>query len=47
MTGYCPHCKDRRNLIRVPAPVGTVAFRCKLCNTVIPVGDQPPKKEKP
>jgi len=40
MTGHCSKCRAVRNLERVNGPVGTVAFRCKLCGTAIPVGDQ-------
>lgn len=40
MTGYCDKCKDRRNLDRIPSAVGIVAYRCRLCGTVIPTGDQ-------
>lgn len=46
MTGTCPKCKQIRNLTRVRGPVGTVAYRCKLCGTAIPLGDPSTPEKK-
>lgn len=40
MTGHCPACDQIRNMEKITAKAGVIAWRCKHCSTVIPVKEK-------